>query len=189
MICTFSNEIRANGEHLKYINYFNDLILFHQELLVFLDDVYIIIRKNYLSNFWALFCRLESWCFWLFWKKFNSFEKFFDFSWIIYSKFYIETITFTLHTNFYAKTIWKHHWNQKSDQKILRFWSCKMNFIWCKKMRNFLISLTKLSLKIYNDQNLDHNAGQNFMRNKSRLKRLKWPARSEKHILNSLSRF
>ena len=55
MICTFSDEIRANGEHLKTINYFNDLILFHQELLVFLDDVYIIIRKNYLSNFWALF--------------------------------------------------------------------------------------------------------------------------------------
>ena len=55
MICTFSKEIKANGEHLDYINYFNDLILFHQELLVFLDDVYIIIRKIYLSNFWALF--------------------------------------------------------------------------------------------------------------------------------------
>ena len=142
-----------------------------------------------MSNFQPLFSRGTTYHFRLFWKKFDFFEIFLEFSWIIYSKFYIEKIIFTLHTNFYAKAIWKHYWNQKSSKEILRFWSRKMNQFWRKKMRNFLISLTKLSLKIYNHQNLDHNAGQNFMRNKSRLKRLKWPARSEKHILNSISRF
>ena len=60
MICTFSDEIKANGEHLDYINYFNDLILFHQEHLVFLMTYILYSKSFYLSNFLALF--LHEYC-------------------------------------------------------------------------------------------------------------------------------